>query len=65
MTYVRRLPARSTVAVELVQGDWMVVQRMTAEDAREVAYAFGARDGVYAELMDAAAEVESMNRAQR
>ena len=65
MTHVRRLPARSTVDVELVSGDWMVVQRMTAEGAREVAYAFGQRDGVYAELMDAAAEVESMNRSQR
>jgi hypothetical protein len=61
VTHVPRRPAQSTIAVELIRHEWMVVQRMTAEDAREVAWAFGDRDGVYRELMDAADEADAMN----
>jgi hypothetical protein len=65
VTHVPRQPAQSSIDVVLIGGDWMVQQRMTAEDAREVAYAFGERDGVFRELMDAAEDVDTRNETAR
>lgn len=61
MTNVRPMPPRSTVEVVLIRDTWMVRQDMTSEDAREVAYQFGTRDGVYRELMDAAETCDERN----
>lgn len=43
----------------------MVVQRMNAEDAREVAFALGDRDGARADLLSAADEVEEKMRVEQ
>jgi hypothetical protein len=39
----------------------MVVQRMTAEDARQVAYALGLDDGAAKELLEAADDADVRN----
>jgi len=58
VTHVPRSPRQSTIDVEQVDGEWMVVQRLTPDDARATAFAFGPRDGVYDELLKAADDVE-------
>jgi hypothetical protein len=59
---VRAVTARSTIDVEFLRGEWMVVQRMNAEDAREVAYGLSPRDGAREDLLKAADEIDQKNR---
>jgi hypothetical protein len=59
------MTARSSIDVDYVtagrRGEWMVVQRMNAEDAREVAYALGLEDGAAVDLLAAAEEADQRN----
>jgi hypothetical protein len=61
MSRLSRRPRQSSIDVRLLDGEWMVVQTMTAEDARAVADAFGPRDGVWKDLYDAADQVDKAN----
>lgn len=56
------MTARSTIDVEFLRGEWMVVQRMNAEDTREVAYGLSPRDGAREDLFKAADEAEHKNK---
>jgi urease accessory protein UreE len=49
------------VYTEFVSGQWMVVQQLNAEDAREVAHALGNRDAAAADLLEAADEIDDLN----
>lgn len=61
MTNVPKRGNTSTIDTEFVRGEWMVVQRMTAEDARTMAHEVNPRDGVHHDLLEAADEVDQMN----
>jgi urease accessory protein UreE len=58
---VRRVRNSSVVYTEFVSGQWMVVQQLNAEDAREVAHALGNRDAAAADLLEAADEIDDLN----
>lgn len=52
---------RSDIAVEYVNGEWMIVQRLNADDARSIAQSLGPNDKAGVDLLEAADECDESN----